>query len=597
MQRADLWSQARQRADAVLKATAEADRVAVFTFDRQLKPLVTFDEWHAISPTEPAAFVRKSLADIKPGWSATRMDEAVVRAAEMFTDSDNSQGAEPRRIVLISDFQEGAKLGALQGKDWPKGIEVVSERVTTKTSNAGLQLLADANGTTASTNSIRVRISNAADSKREQLQVGWANRNGDAVGKPVEVYIPAGQSRIVTMPSPATNFMVDRITLRGDDEAFDNTVFTIPPATSRVSVVYVGDDLKSDSRRPLYFLQRALQGIPGETVEIHTKAPNASLSPDETAATTLYVVTERLVEPLVTALRMQLMQGKTVLFAPTTVEAAATLGNLLGNDRIPVEEIVPRNYAMLGEIDFRHPLFVPFADSRYSDFTKIHFWKYRRIDTAAIPEARIVAKFDNGDAAVIEVPVGMGRLIAFASGWQPADSQLALSTKFIPLLAATLEMSGGAVEAPTQFHVGDTVAFPSDWRVANRATEIHSPGGEPLQLAAGETNFTQTAMPGIYHVKVGNSEKQFAVNLDAAESRTEPLPVDELERLGAPTAKAPVVAAVAADRKVVLQSAELERRQKLWRWFITATLGVLLVETGIAGWTTRRRMLKAEVAA
>jgi anti-sigma-K factor RskA len=47
-------------------------------------------------------------------------------------------------------------------------------------------------------------------------------------------------------------------------------------------------------------------------------------------------------------------------------------------------------------------------------------------------------------------------------------------------------------------------------------------------------------------------------------------------------------AAVTAARQARLQSAELERRQKLWRWLILATLAVVLVETWLAGRTARR---------
>ena len=61
---------------------------------------------------------------------------------------------------------------------------------------------------------------------------------------------------------------------------------------------------------------------------------------------------------------------------------------------------------MLGQIDFEHPIFAPFAEARFSDFTKIHFWKHRRLETDQIPGARVVARFDNGDPAFVQVPVG-----------------------------------------------------------------------------------------------------------------------------------------------------------------------------------------------
>jgi hypothetical protein len=111
---------------------------------------------------------------------------------------------------------------------------------------------------------------------------------------------------------------------------------------------------------------------------------------------------------------------------------------LLGVERLNVHEAQVRNYAMLAEIDFRHPLFAPFADPRFSDFTKIHFWKYRKLDARDLPNARTLAKFESGDPALLEVPVGKGKVFVLTSGWQPEDSQLALSTKFV-LLYAFLE--------------------------------------------------------------------------------------------------------------------------------------------------------------
>ena len=110
-----------------------------------------------------------------------------------------------------------------------------------------------------------------------------------------------------------------------------------------------------------------------------------------------------------------------------------------------------------------------------------------------------------------------------------------------------------------------------------------------MSLSANDASFSQTMTPGIYSMAV-QPPKKFAVNLDAAESRTVPLPVDELERLGVPISHRAPIVAHEAGRKVRLQTAELEGRQKLWRWFIVATLAVLLAETWLAARTARRAM-------
>jgi len=86
--------------------------------------------------------------------------------------------------------------------------------------------------------------------------------------------------------------------------------------------------------------------------------------------------------------------------------------------------VTPVNYAMFAEIDFKHPLFAPFADPRFSDFTKIHIWKYRKLDAAGIPDARMSLIADEQqaiDAALRMASTGDLVLIfadALARGWK-----------------------------------------------------------------------------------------------------------------------------------------------------------------------------------
>src|SRR5262249_37652445 len=139
------------------------------------------------------------------------------------------------------------------------------------------------------------------------------------------------------------------------------------------------------------------------------------------------------------------------------------------------------------------------------------------------------------------------RVVILTTGWQTDDSQLALSSKFVPMLSSLLDLSGVTEIKPAQYFVGD-------------------PG-----LPANATT------PGLYSAD-GQSGARFAINLDPAESRTAPMAPDELERFGAPVAAAAKLDPVReAARKAVLQGVDAENRQKLWRWFIVATLAVLLI--------------------
>jgi hypothetical protein len=432
------------------------------------------------------------LAAVTPGWAGTHLGNALISAAEAFEDF-----AGPRQIVLISDLQEGSRLDSLQGFEWPKNTEVIVMPVKgSRTTNAGLQLLTDSED-------LRVRVTNAADSQRERFRLGST-----------EVYVPPGQSRV--FPAPA----VEKLVLSGDDEDFDNTVYVVPTEPSRVNVLCLG---RATEKGPLYFLQRAFQPTRRQVVQLVTETTND---------VSLIVVTDP-----VPARRQLIVEGRTALLMLSTAD---TLAGWLETAPPAVEE-VGGGYAMLTDIDFRHPIFAPFADPRYSDFTKIHFWKHRRLQ---LPGARVLARFDDGDPALLEMPVGKGRLLVLTSGWHPADSQLALSSKFVPLLYSILDYSGAPAAPPSQIFVGDR------------------PGAD---------------QPGI-------QPGRFAVNLDPLESKTAPLPVEELERLGVPLKTS---AATPRDQRRQLLNAELENQQQLWRWLIVAALVVLIAETLMAAWLTR----------
>ena len=563
MRRSALWAAARERVDAVLRRATPADEVAVFAFDRATSALVSFDEWNRTNPAERVALAAAKLAGISPGWSGTHLGNALIAAAESLADHDNKRAPGPRQVVLVSDLQTGSRLDTLQSYEWPKGVQLLVEPLkAARPTNAGVQLVAEAADAPRTANAgVRVRVTNSADAQREQFKVGWARGDGvgDFAATPVEAYVPPGQSRIVLVPVPPGAVGLDRIVLRGDDDDFDNTVFVLPPAPQRVNVLWLGSDAPDDVKQPLFFLRRALTDTPRLGIKVNAHAPALPLLPDEVAGAAVIFVADSLTPALGAALRERVLAGGTVVFAPKSADAAPTLAALLGREAVSMTEVKPDNYAMFAEIDFRHPLFAPFADPKFSDFTKIHFWRYRKLDPAALAEARVVAKFDSGDPALLEMPVGKGRLLVLASGWQPEDSQLAVSSKFVPLLYSLLEMSGAVSTESSQIVVGDVL-----------------PGASPA------------VQPGIVSVNKGGRERRVAVNLDPNESRTAPLSADELERLGVPVAQPAAAVGAVAPPTALLQASEAESRQKLWRWFIGAALAVLLLETLLAGWTARR---------
>jgi len=144
-----------------------------------------------------------------------------------------------------------------------------------------------------------------------------------------------------------------------------------------------------------------------------------------------------------------------------------------------------------------------------------------------------------------------------------------------------LQQNGAPAPSPTQYFVGDKL--PVSGESGGTKLKLRDSDGKELPMPASGTSALEALGPGLYTADTGKELKRFAVNVDPAESRLAPLPLDELERFGAP-----IDTEEAAKAKVVAQrprqvAAEIENRQKLWRWLVLGTLVVLLGETWLAG--------------
>ena len=589
MQRDGLFPAAREKAEELLRGAGPGDQAALWTFDATTRRLMDFTEWTALPAESRAATAAGRLAEVKPGWGNTQLAAALTTAAERLAEippGETSPGG--GEIILISDFQEGSRVEGLQGWEWPREVFVTSIALTPKqTGNAGLQLAPDSSPLAAGeAPQARVRLWNAPDSTGEQFQIGWAATGGAFTGPAQDVVLPPGQSKVVSLPWPAASALPSRILLKGDTASFDNTVFTAPPAVVEVAASYFGAESLTDSKKPLFFLNRALPESRQVSVKLNPVPPEAPLPVILPGQPAIFFANGAIPPVHASFLHQQLQSGRTALLI-LSAAAAPALAEITGTGAVPLEDIKAVTYGMLSEIDFKHPLLVPFADPRFSDFTKIRFWHYTKFAATALPGSRVLARFDSGDPALVEVPVGQGRLMVLASGWQPEASQLALSSKFVPMLSSLLEWSGAVITPPAQFFAGQAVALNLLGLTGAGPVSVRHPDGTTTTVTPEAGAFTAATQPGLYTATGGILTKTFAVNLDPAESRTLPLPTDELDRLGVPVRRA-------GSRESVDPSSgpapavETESRQKLWRWIMIAALAVLLIETLLAGLSARR---------
>jgi len=584
MRREGFWDQARSVAESYLKKASPGDELAMMAFDRRSRGLLSFAEWTACAPDRRAGLGLERLAAVAPGWMGTQLGAALTTAAASLS-ADAAPGQEPQRleIVLITDLQEGARLDGLQGFDWPAGVTVVVERVEGPLrANAGIEVLNESAAAGGAETAPRVRVVNARDSTREKFQARWF-AGTEAIGQPAEIYLAPGQTRVFAAPIIPPGSSPDRLRLSGDDAPFGNQAFYAAPQVERAKIAWLGRDSAEDPQSLLYYAERAFPKTPRRVVEIVRPAESTPAAAGLLAGASLAIIPGELTEEETPTVRDWIASGKTALIVLTNAGSGAAFSALLGQ---PVGEVSEAcgDFALLGKIDFAHPLFAPFADPRYSDFSRIHFWKHRRFEMPAVANARVLASFDDASPALAQFPLGKGTLLALASGWNPQESQFAVSSKFPPFLNTLLDWSGPAAAARFQFTTGDAIPAPAPglevrWR---------KPDGTTASLPPG-TAFIDTEEPGIYTAAFGALELRFAVNPPLDESRTAPMAPDALARLGAPVGTpggAPVAAT--AERLRHLKEAEIENRQKLWRWLIAATLAAVLGEIMLGGWLARR---------
>ncbi|VTR96225.1 N-terminal double-transmembrane domain-containing protein OS=Singulisphaera acidiphila (strain ATCC BAA-1392 / DSM 18658 / VKM B-2454 / MOB10) GN=Sinac_0403 PE=4 SV=1: BatA: VWA_2 [Gemmata massiliana] len=575
MRRGDLWARAVAHADAVLADCKPTDRVAVYAFDRTVRPVLGFTESDHLEPHQRAVVARERVGRLTPTWGGTELGRALVDATTAILEVGATEKAPRSKIVLVSDLQRGARLTELAGFEWPPSVELELRTVADEQGNAGLSLLTDrAESERGNQSALRVRVTNEAGAKQERFRLAWSG----TTGADIEAYVPPGESRVVKVPRPPAG-PTPVLRLQGDVHDFDNAVHVAGSRRQELTVFFLGVDSPTDPAGLLYFLERAWDETPDRAVRVVARKPDGPLTADEVRTAPLVVLAGAPSAETVGVLDKYLRDGGTVL---TVLATPRPLPALAGAEPKPVEEAALERYAMLRDIAFDHPLFAALSGPQFSDFTKVHFWKHRRVTEPHLTGARILARFDDGDPAVLEKAVGRGRFVVFTSGWQPADSQLARSSKFVPMLTGLLELRAGRATVDTNYRIGDRVPL----QPASAVTDVRKPDGSTAALAPEATSFDGTDQPGVYTLETAAGLRTFAVNLDPAESLTAPLPVETLEQFGCRLAKRG-----ADDQRAAIErqqrNAELERNQAIWRILILAAVAVLLVETGLAGWRTR----------
>jgi subtilisin family serine protease len=256
-----------------------------------------------------------------------------------------------------------------------------------------------------------------------------------------------------------------------------------------------------------------------------------------------------------------------------------------------------------GSPDYSHPIFEQFKDPRAGSFANMRFFRYRRL--AVAPDDRVLARFDDGAAAIVERRAGSGRVVAFTSTLDGDWNDFPRHAMFLPLLHETIKYLAqyGDLEewhtvgrmlditAPVASMVrqGQASILPG----AGRSGVVVSPGGQQATLGGEGAPAVELSEQGFYSVRLpGTGDRRpftVAVNLDPAESDlTELPPTDISSAVGTASAAA---AGQSFDRPVPTP-VDLEKRQSLWWFLLVAGLSLLLVEAVLSNMQSKKLGLK-----
>lgn len=566
MGHAAVWAAALDSARRVVASLGVGDRIAVVLFD---------DEAEVTQPlTGDHGLAAAAIAGARPSTRGTRY-VAALRAARRIVAEASVGAAE---VVVVTDLQRTG-LEGLAGLELPpelnvRAVPVVpARRPDAALAGAEVQRVPDGDRSRLLVTA-RVTLRDRPGGSRGRLSLMVNGR----VATTREVALPADGAVSVAfegVPLPqgratATVFL-EPDALPGND----SLRFVVPAEEAlRVLLVAAAAALPEET----LFLERAL-GIgraPSFAVE---RRSAGSLDARALRGAAVVLLFDSPV-PGGAALDGWIRDGGGLIVAAGRRLSSRSGGSALlpGTVRGAVERINDRGGAF-GEVSLDHPVFTPFREGGAAALGAARFLRYARI--TADSGAEILARFDDGNPALLERAAGAGRVLLLAAPLDAVSGDFPLQPAFLPFLRRLALHAVGYEPSPLWRTTGETAFAPRS--LGNPV--VATPTGA-LVRPAGDSGARPVALPdaGFYDVYEGRAAGEPALVLAA----------------NPPTAESDLT--VADPRELLLgvrrsDSARVERtgpeapadregRQRLWRLLLAAAGLLLVVEAFVAnrGW-------------
>lgn len=236
----------------------------------------------------------------------------------------------------------------------------------------------------------------------------------------------------------------------------------------------------------------------------------------------------------------------------------------------------------LSKLEIDHPIFSVFTQDAPGLYNASFDQVMLLGPTTDVKDRKVLARYDNGAAALVEARKGAGLLLLFTSSLDRDWNNLPIHPGFLPFMQQiTRYLASKPFEGQKQQNlVGDSVSIPV---AANDARiEVSGPGGSRTVLEGDKLAGRKSArldhvdLPGIYRIQSVDTEGQvqqrpasaFAANIDPIVSdlsRVETKQMESQATIGDPAKS----------------SKSHTRRVELWHAIAAALLLLLLVEAGL----------------
>jgi hypothetical protein len=564
----DRWQRARDEAGKVIDSLGAADKATLVLFGRNAE--------ENIRATADRGRLQAALRASQLTAGGTRFGPALKLAESILTRSTLQR----KEAVLISDFQKTGWSGS-EDVHFSDGITLTPVSVATETV---------ANVAVPSVNFARSSFSNQ---ERITVTAGVANKSGAAISN-VPVSLEIGGQVIETLPvsvaanaSASVSFSpftlaepsVHGVVKAGNDPLpVDNTFdFVVAPSQS-VSILVI-DSGSGDSS---FYLSKAL-GI-GNTPAFNMEVVPAS------RVTPLMLERKSAVILNDTSLPGSLAGGALKAFVEAGGGLLVAVGehtNWPPNDAemLPGQlgSVVDRmdgRGATIGFRDYSHPVFEVFKAPRSGDFSAARVMRYRSIQPA--PDARVLARYDDGGIAVAERRLGTGRIIVLTTTLDDSWNDLELKPVYLPLVHQLTRYIAQYEQSTSWATVGQVVDL-STLLKGKADRLVVTPAGERREIRASDPSILELTEHGAYEIRNPSMPaarpERIAVNIDPAESDLTPIDTGEL--VAAATGRATQVAA-ATTAAAELTPEEAEKRQNIWWYLLMAGLALLVAELIVA---------------